>query len=195
MEAWVGVGGCMVGMFLILILLCVKTIPVALRVTKESGSKESLRALYIYIFLPVVFIGIMVGNSANYFLNVMIFGWPLFMVSGVLMVIAANWMRTEVRLLSFRVRCGFCKEEFDMVRDELVGYCAYCGAPNWNPYKPQDRELVKRTMKAYQPLTPGVLERRSRNPERDHVGKKGRKIRVPIGTVVDKAHMTSRHRK
>ncbi len=37
-DAWVSVGGCMVGMFLILIMLCVTTIPVALRVAKESWS-------------------------------------------------------------------------------------------------------------------------------------------------------------
>jgi MFS family permease len=169
-EAWISVGGCMVGMFILLVLLCVTTIPLALRIAKESGSKQSLSALYIYILLPLVFIGVMVGNSANYFLNVMIFGWPIFLVSGALMVIAANWINSEARMLSFSVKCGFCSVEFDMMQDELFAHCVNCGAANWNPLKPKDRAEIERVVKAYEPaksIALGDFNRRARNLQMD----------------------------
>jgi len=76
-------------------------------------------------------------------------------------------MRKEAQLLTFHVRCGFCKEDFAMDRDVLVGFCDYCGARNWNPYKPKDKELVERAMKAYQPTSPGVYGSRKRSPGKE----------------------------
>ena len=153
-EAWTSVGACMVVMFILMILLCATSIPTAMRVAKETGSKKSLRALYIYLLIPVVIISVMVGNSATFFLNVLIFGWPLFLISGILVVIAANWMSVEVKSLSFRVRCGFCKVDFDMIMDDLVGVCSHCGAANWNPFKPTERKEAQSAIKAYQPGLP-----------------------------------------
>ncbi len=154
-EAWASVGICMVGMFIFLVFMCATTIPAAIRVAQESGSEESQRALYIFLLLPVIFIAVMVSNSANYFLNVLIFGWPLFLISGVLMMLAANWLRIEANLLGFKVRCGQCGVSFNIDKDETYGICSVCGAPNWNPFKPEERKELERTMVAYTPKGPG----------------------------------------
>ncbi|NIP33545.1 MAG: hypothetical protein GWN18_01300, partial [Thermoplasmata archaeon] len=154
-EAWASVGMCMVGMFIFLVIMCATTIPAAIRVANETGTEESQRALYIFLLLPVIFIAVMVGNSANYFLNVLIFGWPLFLISGVLMMLASNWLRIEANLIGFKVRCGQCGISFTIDKDETYGICSICGAPNWNPFKPEERKELERTMVAYTPKGPG----------------------------------------
>jgi MFS family permease len=155
-EAWASVGACMVGMFAMLIVMCATTIPTAMRVAKESGTRESQRALYVFLLLPLVFLGVMVGNSANYFLNVLIFGWPLFLVSSILMFLAASWLRTEAKLMGFKVRCGSCDSAFDVDRDETVACCHWCGAPNWNPLRPEARRIAERRLVAYEARMPQV---------------------------------------
>jgi MFS family permease len=163
-EAWGTVGACMVGMFVMLIIVSATTIPTAMRVAKETGSRESQRALYIFLLLPIVFLGVVVGNSANYFLNVLIFGWPLFLASGILMLLASNWLRTEARLFGFRVRCGSCGSAFNIDKDEAMAYCDLCGAPNWNPLRTEARKMVERNLVAYEaemPITSAEFTTRS----------------------------------
>ncbi len=163
-EAWASVGACMVGMFAMLIVMCATTIPAALRIAKESGTAESQRALYVFLLLPLLFLGVMVGNSANYFLNVLIFGWPLFLASSILMFLAASWLRTEANLMGFKVRCGSCERTFDIDRDEVMAYCHWCGAPNWNPLRPEARRIAERNLVAYEtkmPILPAEFTTRS----------------------------------
>ena len=92
--------------FVMLLLISAYAVPTAIQVAKRRRTPKSLRALYVFMLLPIVFIGVVVGMGSVTLLNVMLFGWPLFITVGCLVPWAAYTLQREVGFLHCNVRCG-----------------------------------------------------------------------------------------
>ena len=130
--------------FVMLLLISAYAVPTAIQVAKRRRTPKSLRALYVFMLLPIVFIGVVVGMGSVTLLNVMLFGWPLFITVGCLVPWAAYTLQREVGFLHCNVRCGACRMPFKMERSAKIRKCPYCLVENRNPYMPSDASAVER---------------------------------------------------
>ncbi|MCK5415769.1 MAG: hypothetical protein KAJ35_10345 [Thermoplasmata archaeon] len=155
-EEGIFLGGlCIAIEFAILLLISAYAVPAAMQVAKRRRTPKSLRALYVFMLLPIVFIGVVVGMGSVTLLNVMLFGWPLFITAGSLVPWAAYTLQREAGFLHFLVRCGFCKIPFKMERTAKTRKCPYCLMENRNPYMPTDASAVEMDPRD-EPLDPSV---------------------------------------
>lgn len=137
-------GVCMAIEFAMLLLISAYAVPAAMQVAKRRRTPKSLRVLYVFMLLPIVFIGVVVGMGSVTLLNVMLFGWPLFLVTGFLVPWAAGTLQREVGFLHCNVRCGACRMPFKMERSAKIRKCPYCLEENRNPHLPRDANADER---------------------------------------------------
>lgn len=153
-TAYRGPGACMVMSFAVLIMLAAYSVPTALAVARAAGSRASLRAAYVYLLLPLVFLGLLVGNSANWFLNALAFGWPLFLVIAVAVPVASYTVKREAATLYRPVRCHTCHCAFYILFDAPSEVCPYCFFTNANPYLPDNRDDPRLALGGFAPGDP-----------------------------------------
>ena len=131
---------CGVSVFLILIIISVVNFPIALKVNRFARSEKSVRALYIFIFYPIIFVSYMVATIDEVFQTAFILGFPLLLAGSILLPYAAIIMSNEAsRVIKENIvviSCFNCRYTFEMHRRAPEQHCPLCGATNKNIFAP-----------------------------------------------------------
>ena len=136
-SLFMGPGACLVGELVMIVIMSYVTIPTAMEVVAFTGTKASMRAMYILMLWPIIFAGFMFGNSAGLFVNAYVFGWPLFFASAILMPAAAYTLKREATITALvtcaALKCYACNQLFYIERGQPTGVCPHCHTLNENP--------------------------------------------------------------
>jgi hypothetical protein len=131
-----GPGICLVFELVLIVGMSYVTIPTAMAVVAFTGTKDSLRAMYVMMLWPVIFATFMFGNAAGLFVNAYVFGWPLFIASALSMPYAAYTLRREATVAALvraaLLRCYSCNQLFYIERTSPRGFCPHCHCENEN---------------------------------------------------------------
>ena len=135
-SLFIGPGACLVGELVMIIMMSYVTIPTAMDVVAFTGTKASMRAMYVLMLWPLIFAGSLFGNSAGLFVNAYVFGWPLFFASAIVMPAAAYTLKREATITalvrSAVIQCYACNQLFYIERG-LPGVCPHCHSVNDSP--------------------------------------------------------------
>lgn len=127
---------CMILFMIIFALLMLLNIFNGLFVSKISGSPQSLRALYISIFYPILLISFIIACFKEDFQTSFIFGFPFFILGAIILPYGAYVLNKEASAITQKnlvlVYCFNCHYPFEMYRFDKERTCPVCGALNRN---------------------------------------------------------------
>jgi hypothetical protein len=121
----------------LMVLVSFFNVTSALTVYQATRSDLSLRILYFNLLFPVVLFSFFIATSGGWFINSMIFGFPLFLMGAMMLPYAAyrlHWEALQIALKGpVRLRCYDCGFIFDFFLANRVVRCPKCGLLNRNP--------------------------------------------------------------
>lgn len=139
--------GCLVLFLIMLFLVYLTNIANGIMVTRISRSEKSLRALYIFIFYPVLLLSYLIASYEEIFQTALIFGFPLFLAGAVLMPYGALVIHTEAHMAVYRNLainyCLNCRYPIQMHREDKERRCPMCGAMTGNIYYQEPQMAVE----------------------------------------------------
>ncbi len=129
----------------------------AVSVSRRTKSKTSLRALYIFIFYPILAVSFVIPSIDDLFITSMIFGLPVFLLGMILLPFATFTLMREAFKISKKEyvvsSCTYCNFPFRRESETTEGMCPRCGAYNSftpgqadNVNRPQSQEAVHRAV-------------------------------------------------
>jgi len=133
-EMWAECQACMALVLVLMLLVSGLNLLNAWTVARLVGSRQALRALYLYALFPVIFLSIMLANASDFFLNVLIFGAPLLITGAVLLPYYAYILHSEtvayLRTITFPCMCKECGFRYLVLRTDERSECPRCRAPS-----------------------------------------------------------------
>jgi hypothetical protein len=135
--------------FYALILFILINLKNAYLVSKISCSPQSLRALYISIFYPILLGSFMMATFRDGFQTSTIYGFPLFTLGVILLPYSALTIHREAKTIinenTSVIYCSYCSYPFDMHKLDSERRCPICGT--LNPNKDEKPEAEEKDVK------------------------------------------------
>jgi hypothetical protein len=128
--------------FLFLFFLNLSNAIIVARVTR---SKNSLRALYFFIFYPILLLSFFAANYSTDFKAAFIFGFPIFVVGALLLIYNAVNINKEARLTFYQnmrvIHCTNCRYPVQMHQLDPERRCPVCGEEVKNVFFEDDNKI------------------------------------------------------
>ncbi|MCK5561619.1 MAG: hypothetical protein KAJ51_13535 [Thermoplasmata archaeon] len=136
---------CLVLFFIFLVFIFILNVSNAIIVTRISKSTKSLRALYIFIFYPILLLSYLIACYEEFFQTALIFGFPIFIAGMILLPYGALVINTEARITLFQNLvinyCQNCYYPIQMHRDDQERRCVMCGTMTKNIYYRKRKQI------------------------------------------------------